>query len=277
MQESSILWLRVAALLYLPGLLISLISFLRGKPSNFQAFSNRGALVAFLMGATVHLVAIVEEALEVGQFPANNFFEAISLLGLVLAIVLLICQVVYKFESLAVLLMPLVFVMTLTGSAAGASSAWRLGAARDAWLTTHVVFIMLGYAGLLVTGAVSLFYLWRERQLKQKHLPPAGDHVPPLMTLDGIIAKSLGWGFVFLTAGLVMGIVWASHESGIRWIREERILIAIATWLIYLALVFLRVAAGWRGRKAAFLTLAALGGCAVTWVTHSGMAAVLRQ
>src|SRR5690606_5762060 len=101
--------------------------------------------------------------------------------------------------------------------------------------------------------------------------------VPPLMTLDLIVARSLAWGFLALTVGLVVGIVWASNESGIRWIFEQRILIAVITWLIYLLLVFLRMASGWRGQKAAILTLAALFLCGITWVTHSGVAAVLRQ
>lgn len=262
----------MAAILYFPGLIVALLSFLRHHPGRF-----RGALVSFLMGATIHLVAIVEEALEVGTFPANNFFEAISLLGLALAVLFLLCHWIYRFESLSVLIMPLVFLMTLTGSAAGGSASWQIGTMRDAWLTTHVVFIMLGYAGLLVTAAVSVFYLWRERQLKAKILPSGGDAVPPLMILDKIVSQSLAWGFIALTIGLVLGIIWASNESGARWIFERRILIAVVTWLIYLVLVFLRVASGWRGRKAAVLAIAALVFCAITWVFHSGVAAVLRQ
>ncbi|MDZ7639926.1 MAG: hypothetical protein U5J83_17020 [Bryobacterales bacterium] len=54
-------------------------------------------------------------------------------------------------------------------------------------------------------------------------------------------------------------------------------MIAVITWLIYLLLVFLRMASGWRGRKAAVLAVAALVLCGVTWVAHSGVAAVLRQ
>ena len=272
MQDSSILWLRVAAILYFPGLIVALLSFIRRHPGRFRV-----ALVSFLMGATVHLVAIVEEALEVGAFPANNFFEAISLLGLVLAIVFLVCHWLYHFESLAVLIMPLVFLMALTGGTAGETRSLQIGSMRDVWLTTHVVFIMLGYAGLLISAAVSVFYLWKSRQLKQKRLPARDDAVPPLMTLDQIVANSLGWGFLALTVGLVLGIVWASNESGTRWIFEQRILIAVITWFIYLLLVFLRMASGWRGARAAILTLAALFLCGITWVTHSGVAAVLRQ
>lgn len=272
MQDSSILWLRVAAILYFPGLIVALLSFIRHHPGRY-----RFALVSFLMGATVHLVAVTEEALEVGAFPANNFFEAISLLGLVLAIVFLICHWLYHFDSLSVLLMPLVFLMTLIGSAASANPSWQIGPMRNVWLTTHVVFIMLGYAGLVVAAAASVFYLWRARQLKAKQLPAEDDKVPPLMTLDLIVIRSLGWGFLALTVGLVLGIIWASSVSGMRWIFEQRILIAVITWFIYLMLVFLRSASGWRGAKAATLTVAALFLCGVTWVAHSGVAVVLRQ
>lgn len=277
MQETSIVWLRVAALLYLPGLIVALLSVLRGQVNSLRQGNFRGAMVSFVMGMTFHLVALVLEVLAVGSFPTNNFFEAISLLGFVLATVVVVCHRVYRFEGLALLLMPVVALMTLTGSASGVYPAWKLGSLRDAWLITHVACVMLGYAGLLVTAAVSMFYLWRERQLKQKRLPTQEDSIPPLLTLDSIIGQALGLGFAFLTAGLVLGIVWASQESGIRWISEQKILIAIATWFVALTLLYLRLASGWRGRKAAYLALVAVGSCAITWITHAGVATVLRQ
>jgi hypothetical protein len=40
-------------------------------------------------------------------------------------------------------------------------------------------------------------------------------------------------------------------------------------------MMFLRASAGWRGRKVAVLTLAVLGGSALTWVTHAGLGATL--
>jgi hypothetical protein len=41
------------------------------------------------------------------------------------------------------------------------------------------------------------------------------------------------------------------------------------TWGIYLVMVFLRVSAGWRGRKAAVLAITALGCSALTWAAHA--------
>jgi ABC-type uncharacterized transport system permease subunit len=41
------------------------------------------------------------------------------------------------------------------------------------------------------------------------------------------------------------------------------------TWVIYLVMIFLRVSAGWRGRKAAVLAITALGCSALTWAAHA--------
>jgi len=56
---------------------------------------------------------------------------------------------------------------------------------------------------------------------------------------------------------------------GSRWIGDTRITISFVTWAIYLALVFVRVGAGWRGRKTAILAIIALLCSAVTWVAHA--------
>ena len=36
-------------------------------------------------------------------------------------------------------------------------------------------------------------------------------------------------------------------------------------------MAFLRVTAGWRGRKAAYMTIVVVGGSALTWVAHAGL------
>jgi ABC-type transport system involved in cytochrome c biogenesis permease subunit len=81
----------------------------------------------------------------------------------------------------------------------------------------------------------------------------------------------MAFGFAFTTLGIVVGSTWAFVEWGTGWLGEPRIGISIATWALYLAMVFLRVNAGWRGRKAALLSIVALCGSAITWAAHSGL------
>ncbi|MDQ6664899.1 MAG: cytochrome c biogenesis protein, partial [Acidobacteriota bacterium] len=92
--------------------------------------------------------------------------------------------------------------------------------------------------------------------------------LPPLATLDDLISKSLGVGFVLITVGIIVGSIWAFIEFGTSWIANKSIGISFITWGIYLALVFFRVSAGWRGRKAAILAIMALFCSAITWAAH---------
>jgi ABC-type uncharacterized transport system permease subunit len=271
-QESSVLWLRVATLLYTPGLIVALISLFRPTSRGLRA-----AMIAFLMGTTLHLVSVVEEWLSVGRFPANNFFETVSLFALLLAVGFLLVNTQFQFQSLAFLVFPLVFVMSLTASLGSQDSTLQVGQYRDAWLITHVVLVLIGLCGLVLTAGGSLFYLAREQQLKNKQLPGDEETVPPLLTLDKFISQAMSIGFVFITLAVVIGIVWASNESGVRWISEEKTIISMVTWLVYLVMVFLRIASGWRGRKAAIMALTVLACTAVTWATHAGFGSILSQ
>ena len=60
--------------------------------------------------------------------------------------------------------------------------------------------------------------------------------------------------------------VGASIEFGTRWIGDSSIVMSFITWAVYLALVFLRVSAGWRGRRTAILAIVALACCVATWL-----------
>ncbi|HXG35093.1 MAG TPA: cytochrome c biogenesis protein CcsA [Bryobacteraceae bacterium] len=266
MHETSTMWLRVAAALYAAGLTHAVAVLLRRHSGLF-----RPALVAFSVGTVLHMVSIVEEALYTGHFPLNNVYESVSLCAFLIAVVFLIVYWRYQFETLSVFLFPLVFVMTLLGGLGNPVATWTSEAVRDAWLTVHVALVLLGYAALLVMAAASIAYLIQERHLKRKRPPEWFKSLPPLGTLDELISKSMAVGFVLITLAVVAGSTWAFIESGTRWIREPKIVISLVTWAFYLLMVFLRVSAGWRGRKAAFLAIAVVGCSALTWAAHSGL------
>jgi ABC-type transport system involved in cytochrome c biogenesis permease subunit len=81
----------------------------------------------------------------------------------------------------------------------------------------------------------------------------------------------MGWGFVLITLAVLMGSIWGFIESGTAWVSDPKIVVAWATWLGYLVMVFLRVSAGWRGRKAAVMALSVLGFSVLTWAAHVGI------
>ena len=84
-------------------------------------------------------------------------------------------------------------------------------------------------------------------------------------------------GFVLITLAVIAGSTWAFIELKTAWISQPKIAISFFTWGIYLALVFLRTTAGWRGRKAAIMTVAVLGFSALTWAAHARLGAMLLE
>ncbi len=80
-----------------------------------------------------------------------------------------------------------------------------------------------------------------------------------------------------MTLAVVAGSGWASIEYGVRWVSEAKIIVSFITWGFYLLMVFLRLSAGWRGRKAAVLSLTVLGFAVLTWAAHVGLRPLLEK
>jgi ABC-type uncharacterized transport system permease subunit len=266
MPEMSAVWLRVAAVLYSLGLLHAILMVLRRHARVFQP-----ALWALSVGVVLHMVSIVEETVRSGSFPLHNFYESASVCALLIALLFLFAYWRYRIQTMSVFLFPLVFVLTLVGSLRAPVGHWSSPAIRDAWLVVHVALVLLGYASLLVMAAASIIYLIQERNLKSKGHRMLSDRLPPLGTLDELITWCTAIAFVLITLAVVAGSTWAFIESGTRWIREPKIVISLLTWGVYLAMAYLRVTAGWRGRKAAYMAITVVGCSALTWVAHVGL------
>lgn len=259
----SVFWLRAAVALYAVGLFHTIQIALRKGNSIF-----RPALIAFSIAVVLHMVALVEAGRLARHFPPEGFHNSVSLCAFLLAVLFLFVYWRYRFESLGVFLFPMVFVMTGVAAMQAPVPHWANTATRSTWLVVHIVLVLLGYAALVLTALASVFYLIQERQLKRKKSMALLERLPPLGTLDNLISKSLGFGFVLLTVGVVTGGTWAYIDAGPRWLSDPRITIALLNWAICLLMVFLRITAGWRGRKAAALAVAVVAFSAATWAVH---------
>ena len=167
--------------------------------------------------------------------------------------------------------------MTLIGATEFPVAAWSSPTVRSAWLLLHITFVLVGYAALILAAVASIYYLVQESRLKSKRTLQGPAGLPPLATLDRIISQSMNIGFGFITAGTVTGLVWAFIENGTHWIMNPEIAFFLFTWLFYFAMIFLRVSAGWRGRRIAWMAVSVLGCSIITWVTHLGIRSIWPQ
>lgn len=275
--ETSLFWLRAASVLYALGLFRTLWYLLRSRHSEAsQAAPGLWITVSFTLATVFHFVSIVERSIAVGHLPVDNFFESVSLFALTLAIVYLFVSWRYRFPSLGLLLFPAVSLLTWIASTERPLAEWANDRVRSIWLIIHVELILLGIVSVVLTAGASVFYLIQERKLKLKDLESVS-RLPALGTLDGLINRAMGLGFVFTTLGVIAGSAWAYIESGTRWLGNTNVQFAMFTWMFYLVVVFLRANRGWRGRKTAFMSLSLLGCSALTWVLHIGLRSRLER
>src|SRR5579872_2585453 len=269
MGEMSVIWLRVAAALYSVGLLHAILTLVRRREHLFRV-----ALGSFALGAVFHFVSIVEEGIVNNRCPITNFYETLSMCAFLVVISYLFVHWRYRLESLSVFIFPLVFVMALVATMGNPVTAWSSKIIRNTWLTVHIVLVLLGIAALVLATVGSILYLFQERELKSKKPRKLYYRLPPLGTLDDLISKSMAIGFVLMTLAVIAGSTWGFIEYQTAWISDPKIVVSFFTWGVYMALVFLRTAAGWRGRKAAIMTVMVLGFSAVTWAAHARLGAI---
>jgi cytochrome c-type biogenesis protein CcsB len=126
---------------------------------------------------------------------------------------------------------------------------------KSAWLTVHVGSIFIGDAMFVITFAAAIMYLIQERHIKKKTRGSFYSRLPSLETLDSINHHSLMYGFPFLTLGMISGVIYAQYALGSYWRWDPKEVWSLITWLSYAVLLHERLAVGWRGRRAALMSI----------------------
>jgi len=123
-----------------------------------------------------------------------------------------------------------------------------LPALQSNWLTVHVITSFLGYAAFAVAFSASIIYLLFER-FKGTFENIKAD------LFDEINYRSVTFGFVMLTLGIITGAAWANYAWGSYWSWDPKETWSLITWLVYAAFLHSRFIAGWKGKKTAIISI----------------------
>jgi cytochrome c-type biogenesis protein CcsB len=245
-----VLLLKFTALFYLlaTGSFIIYLVLLR------DSFSRISSLI-LLSGFLIHTSALGVHFLQSGYPAVTQSREALSFYGWLMVAVYLLVQLKYRMVILGSFIAPLAFLMTVGAFAFGVGTGEAPPGLKTYWLPLHVTLAFLGNAVFALASGVSLMYLVQEYQLKNKKITFFYKSFPSLETLDRLNYVFLVWGFPLMTLGIVTGSLWAGVHWGNYWSWEPRQISSAIIWLLYGALLQGRITAGWRGKKAALLTI----------------------
>jgi cytochrome c-type biogenesis protein CcsB len=224
----------------------------------------RLASVAMLVGFVAHTGQILSSFVREGHLPAFGIQEVSSYLGWALLLYYLVVQTKYPTSALAGLLFPTATTLMLVSAfAPSIVQSPALLESQPVLFSIHVGLVLLAYAAFLTMFMAGVLYMAQEREIKGKHFGAMFRRLPSLDTCDTIGFRSLAVGFALLTVGIAIGIVWSRLRDGAYWRGDPTEIFAFATWLVYLVLIHYRLTAGWRGRRAALVSI--VGFCLVVF------------
>ena len=247
----SLLWLRVAVLLYGIAALAVLPAALYDRPR-----WRHVAIPATIAALLFHFVSLAE-MLNAAHHSLPPVFEIAthetqSLLGLILAVAFLLVYWRYKTVSLGIFILPICFLLVLVPAFHPGQETTPFPQFHTGWIFLHIALLLAAYAALFLSLVASLLYLIQERRLKQK--APTLPWLPPLETTDQIALKTLLFGLPCMTAGLLVGSLIAQQTIGPTYFLDPKILLSFAMWLAYVGMIYIRRHSGLRGRRAIYLS-----------------------
>lgn len=224
----------------------------------------RLAAAATGAGWAAHTLALVLGGLELGRPPLGSLAEAVSVAVWVVVLVEMWLERQHGVKVLGAFVLPVALALSLTAVGRPLELPGMGRTLSSAWVWVHIGLALVGIAAFVLNFAGALMYLLQERQLKVKRPGAFYYRLPALETLDRLTYRALALGFPFLTIGLVLGALWASTAWGTVFTLDPLAMLSFLAWVIYAATLAGRAAAGWRGRRAAYFSIAGFAALALT-------------
>ena len=219
-----------------------------------------------LSGFLFHTAAIGYTTTVFGHIPVHNLRGTLLIAGWAITGVFLLFEYRFNLKVLglfaapaATLVMVIVFFLPDTPIQTNV-------ALNSIWLIMHIITVFIGEASLALACGAGLFYLAQEHAIKKKIHGFFFKRLPSLELIDNTGYACIIVGFSMLTIGLITGLVYAKSIWGRFWSWDPKEIWSGVTWLIYAALLHGRLSAGWRGRKAAVMSMIGLAAMLFTFL-----------
>jgi ABC-type uncharacterized transport system permease subunit len=201
-----------------------------------------------------------------GQHPLFSTSEAVAFIAWLLAGGFMAATLRYRVHAAGSFAVPVTLVLLVLSRVVPADEAAPLGSLGMA----HILLATVGVATFALAAALAVVYLVQERRLKRKRFDRMAGQDAPLDTLDRLAARCVTFGFPIFTLTIVTGAVWVARLGLLRpgtAVRPEYAL-TVVSWIAFAVLLAARAGVGWRGHRAAWLTLGGFSAAALVLVGY---------
>ncbi|WP_406199760.1 c-type cytochrome biogenesis protein CcsB [Kitasatospora sp. NBC_01560] len=231
--------------------------------------AGRIAVSLTVLGATLHVGGVVTRGLSVSRWPWGNMYEfscAFALAMTVAYLGLLASKRQVRWLGLPVTL-AVVLTLGIATQVLYTDSEQLVPALHSYWLAIHVSTAIVCGGAFYAAFIATLLYLGKDSFDRRVEAGlttgPLGtsasiwQRLPAASTLDKLSYRINALVFPLWTFTIIAGAIWAEAAWGKYWEWDPKETWSFITWVAYACYLHARATAGWKGRKAAYLALAA--------------------
>ncbi len=223
---------------------------------------GRLATAVLALGAVLHTFVIGMQTMAAGHVPITNTTSAISTFVWLLALAYLYTEMTTEERAMGVFIVPLLVVLQALPAVLPTIER-REPILESPWFGVHVSTLLFAYASFALACMIGITYVLLFKEIKAKQLGFFYKRLPSLQRLDAMNVRAVAVGWVFLTIGVVVGVIWtvqaradAVLDPRLRAmsILDPKIAVAMLSWAIYSFQIYARRAIGWSARRTAWLS-----------------------
>ncbi len=194
----------------------------------------------------------------IGHAPLTNMYESVVFFAWTIVIVYLVLE--WKFKNRVIGAFSLPFAALAMAYGALDPNINRhisplVPALQSNWLIAHVITCFIGYAAFAIAAGLAIMYLIKNRSKNKDNEQSLIGSLPSLKILDDIIHKTMVFGFIWLSVGIITGAIWANSAWGTYWSWDPKETWSLITWFVYAITLHARYTRGWGGVRIAWLSL----------------------
>ncbi len=241
-----------AALLYLVSAVMLWRAATAGSENSGLLSRGRSLFVSLIAatGATLHLYMLHGTAFNPGLLNFS-FFNSLSVTAWFTVVLLLLVSIARPVLTLGLVVFPssaALVACALVFAGKGALSV-------EPQLQWHVLISVVAYALLTMAAVQSILVSLQDKRLRAHRPGGLLRALPPLKLMDQVLLQLLIASFLLLTLALITGVVFLDDLFAQRLVHKTALSLLALVLLAVLLIGHFRF--GWRGQKAAKMTLGA--------------------
>ena len=245
--------------LYVAALITYVLHFGRRNPA-----VGKTATTVLVAGVLAHTFVIGMQTMEAGHVPITDASTAISTFVWLLALAYLYTEMTTEERAMGVFILPLLVALQ-TIPALNPGVEQRSAVLQGPLFGIHVSSLLFAYASFALACVIGITYVLLFKEIKAKHLGIFYARLPSLQVLDRMNQRAVAIGWIFLTIGMMAGVVFTAQARAIpaaagdprvqaMSLGDPKIFVALVCWAVYSFEAFAARRMGWGGRRTAYLS-----------------------